>query len=255
MKGSAKPAVQVYPSIDALSRAVAERVAAVARAAAVDRGTFSLVLSGGSTPRSLYRLLGSTHRDQIPWDRTEIFWGDERYVPPEDPRSNYRMTHETLLVHVRISGQQIHPMPTASENPEEAATEYEAILRRRFPTERPRFDLVLLGLASDGHIASLFPGSPALDEQQRWVAAVRAPADPPRRLTLTLPAINGAAHIFFLVAGKAKAGALHRAVVGPCDLRTCPAVGVQPPAGSVIWWVDETAATFLGAAARTRASS
>ena len=245
-----KPKVFVYPDLEALSRVAAEEMVKVAQAAIEHRGRFSLVLSGGSTPRPLYRLLAK-EQDRIRWDRVDLFWGDERHVSPDDPRSNYRMARETLLDHVPIPAENIHPMPTDRPDPDETARDYQALLKDHFPKDWPRFDLVLLGMGADGHIASLFPGSSALDEKDRWVLAVRAPVEPPRRLTLTLPVFNHSSLIFVLVAGKVKAGALHRALAGPRDPKTSPAVGVQPAEGSVIWWTDEAAATFLGPAIRS----
>lgn len=250
-----QPVVHVFPDIEVLSRAAAEDVVSVTRSAVAQRGACALALSGGNTPRSLYRLLGSAYRTQVPWEHMDLFWGDERYVPPQDPASNFRLVKETLLDLVPISPARVHAMPTGHADPADAARDYEAVLERHFGDKWPRFDLILLGLAADGHIASLFPGSKALEERQRRVVAVRVPKEPPQRLTLTLPVINRAAHVHFLVAGKTKAGAVHRALVGPCDVQTCPAVGVDPVDGTVTWWVDSAAATFLSPAARTRAPS
>jgi len=141
-------------------------------------------------------------------------------------------------------------MLTAHPDPHDAARAYDTLLGQWFPGPWPRFDVILLGLAADGHIASLFPASPALQVMDRRVVAVQVPAEPPLRLTMTLPVINHAAAVYFLVAGKGKAGSVHRALIGPCDPATCPAAGVHPVAGDVIWWVDEGAATFLGPAVR-----
>ncbi len=245
-----KPVVYVYPDVDTLSRAAAHALVARVRSAVEAEGRCALALSGGTTPRTLYRLLASAFSAQVPWGQVDLFWGDERYVSPDDPRSNFAMGRETLLKHIPIPETNVHPMSTSAADPEDAARAYDALLAKRFPGPWPRFDVVLLGLAADGHLASLFPGSAALKLTDRRVAAVRVPADPPRRLTITLPVINHAAGVFFLVAGKGKAGAVHRVLVGPCDPTTCPAAGVQPVAGDVIWWVDEGAATFLGPAVR-----
>lgn len=249
------PPVHVLPDIEALSRAAAEETVRIIRSSVSQRGTCALALAGGNTPRSLYRLLGTVFRDQISWEHVHLFWGDERYVPPDDPASNYRMVRDTLLNAVPIPAAQVHPMPTGHEDPNDAAREYEVLLNRQFNDDWPHFDLILLGLAPDGHIASLFPGAKALLEDTRRVLAVRVPKEPPQRLTLTLPAINHATNVIFLVAGRSKAGALHRVLVGPCDVKTCPAVGVEPVQGTVSWWVDEAAATFLSAEGRARASS
>ncbi len=233
--------VRVRPDPETLSRAVAH--ALVSRISdGVTRGTrFSLALAGGSTPRTLYRLLATEYQDRIPWAQVHLFWGDERYVPPDDPRSNYRLVRESLLDHVAIPEGNVHPMPTDRPDPDDAARAYERTLREYFPESWPRLDLVLLGMGPDGHTASLFPGSPALQERERWVVAVQAPIDPPRRLTLTLPVLNRAASVFFLVTGPEKANALRRALTGPPDPITCPAGAVHPEGGGLVWWVDEKA--------------
>lgn len=242
MASGLTPDVRVFPNLEALSREAARDLTENIAATAAEAGRFTLVLAGGSTPRALYRLLASEHRDQIPWAQVHLFWGDERYVPQDDPRSNYRLAREALLDHVPIPPEHVHPMPTDFPDPDAAARAYEDMLRSRFASPWPRFDAVLLGLGTDGHTASLFPGSPALEEQERWVAAVRAPVEPSLRLTLTLPVLNHAAHVSFLVAGEDKAPALHRVLAGAPHPRTCPAAGVRPHSGDLIWWVDSAAA-------------
>ena len=237
--------LRLHPDLEALSRGAAEGVVRLAQAAVQERGRFTLALSGGKTPASLHRLLATEFRDRIPWEAVHAFWGDERYVPPEDPRSNYRMAQETLLLHLPIPGANVHPMPTLLPEIEEAAQAYERTLRSHFPGRWPRFDLLLLGLGQDGHTASLFPHSPTLEERARVVVAVRAEAEPPLRLTLTLPAINQAANIYFLVAGREKSEALRCARSGTNDVAACPAAGVRPRQGKLVWWVDEGAASGL----------
>jgi 6-phosphogluconolactonase len=237
-----KPEVRVFPDVNELSLRAAEAVANTVNDAVRSTGRCSLVLSGGSTPRTLHGLLASRFREQIPWTHVHIFWGDERYVPPGDAHSNYRMARETLLDHVPCPAANVHPMPTSVSDPEAAAREYEATLKRYFPAERSAFDLVLLGLGADGHTASLFPGSPALAAATRWVTAVTAPADPPVRLTLTFAALNQAAQAYFLVTGSNKARALHDILIGTADPNTYPAAGVRLAAGRLIWWVDRDAA-------------
>jgi len=227
-----------------LSRRAAEAAVRTINDAVRTAGTCSIVLSGGSTPRTLYSLLASEFRDQIPWGNLQVFWGDERYVPPEDPRSNYRMAKQTLLDHVACPKANIHPMPTHFPNPDVAARDYELTLRNHFVEEWPRFDLVLLGIGDDGHTASLFPGSLALAERTRWVVAARAPVDPQVRLTLTLPALTGAAAVYVLVAGATKAEALRHALEGAGDWIKYPAAGVRVGAESVIWWADREAAAM-----------
>ena len=234
--------VRVFPDVNELSLRAAEAVARTVNDAVRSTGRCSLVLSGGNTPRTLYGLLASRFREQIPWARVHVFWGDERYVPPDDAQSNYRMAKETLLDHVPCPNANVHPMPTHLSAPDAAARDYEATLRSYFSDESPAFDLVLLGLGPEGHTASLFPGSPALAEPRRWVLAVTAPADPSSRLTLTFPGLNRAANAYFLVTGSNKARALHDILTGTADPNTCPAAGVRLAAGTLIWWVDRDAA-------------
>lgn len=202
-------------------------------------GTFRFVLSGGSTPRALYTLLG-TRRD-LPWQRTELFWGDERFVPPDHPDSNYRMVRETLLAG-GAEPQAIHPIPTDG-TPESAAARYEALLKSEYgeaalTQARPLFDLNLLGLGEDGHIASLLPGEPILKERRAWVGAV-AHGRAEVRITLTYPALEASRVTMFLVSGASKADVLKRARAGDASI---PA-GALRPQGSLVWFADRAAAS------------
>ena len=233
--------VRVCADLEEVSRRSAEAAVGTINEAVRGAGTCSIVLSGGSTPRTLYRLLASEFRTQIPWAHVQVFWGDERYVPAEDPRSNYRMAKETLLDHVPCPPANIHPMPTNYRSADVAARDYELTLRTHFVGEWPRFDLVLLGIGDDGHTASLFPGSLALAERTRWVVAARAPVDPHVRLTLTLPALSRAASVYVLVAGATKADALGHVLEGAGDWIKYPAAGLRLGATSVIWWADREA--------------
>ncbi len=235
--------LRVFSSVAALDRAAAEAAAAVITSAVRAHGRCSIALSGGTTPRHVYELLGSRFVTRVPWAAVHVFWGDERLVPPGDPRRNDRMAREMLLDRVPCPDSQIHPMAVrASQPPEDAAREYEEMMRQHFAGGRPRFDLVFLGLGAEGHTASLFPHSPALDERVRWVRAVEAPASPRERLTLTFPALSEAANVFFLVTGAEKAGALRAALDRTADVAACPAAGVRPVDGRVTWWVDGPAA-------------
>jgi 6-phosphogluconolactonase len=211
------------------------------------RGAFTVALSGGSTPKSLYQLLaGEDHRARVPWSQTHVFWSDERCVPPDDPQSNYRMAYETLLAHVPITGQQIHRM-RGEDEPSRAAADYESVLRQQLDSADPRLCLVLLGMGEDGHTASLFPSSPALDDQDHLVAAPYVEKLGSYRLTLTLPMLNAALKIIFLVSGEAKAATL-RAVFeeNPDPRQWPPARRVRPRAdGELVWLVDEAAAQLL----------
>jgi 6-phosphogluconolactonase len=235
--------VRIYPDVESLSRAAADSVAE--KIAATLKGgndRFCLAVAGGGTPRALYRHLAEDHRDTFAWDRLHLFWGDERYVPPEDAQSNYRMVQESLLSHVPIPSQNVHPMSTGFAAPEEAAQAYEKTLRTFFSGPWPRFDLTLLGLGADGHTASLFPYAPALEEQQRWVVPVQGPQEPKLRLTLTLPVLTCGSPIYFLVAGIDKAKALGRALSEKTNYRSCPAAAVGASHPAVVWWTDTAAA-------------
>ncbi len=194
----------VWDDREALSRAVAGEVEKIAAASIRNDGRFDLVLAGGHTPRRLYEILCSDYRERIDWSRTHLFWSDERYVEQNSPLSNYRMAQEALIVPLGISESNVHPMPTYFADPDEAADAYENELRAHFGPEGPKFDLVLLGIGPEGHTASLFPDSVALNEVERWVLAVKVPAKPPLRLTLTLPALDSASDVFFLLSGESK---------------------------------------------------
>jgi 6-phosphogluconolactonase len=237
-----KPDVRVFADLNELSLRAAEVAVRTIGDSVRDTGRCSLVLSGGATPRTLYGLFASTFRRQVPWKHVHIFWGDERYVAPHDSDSNYRMARETLLDHVPCPAANIHSMSTHFRSPDEAAQDYERTLRNYFGSKSPHFDLILLGLGEEGHTASLFPGSPALGERTRWVVAVKTPADPPSRLTLTLPVLTEAATTYFLVAGSKKADVLKQVLTGIPDPNTYPAAGVRSTEGTLIWCVDQEAA-------------
>ena len=203
---------------------------------------FAICLSGGSTPKTLYSLLAASPlRERFPWDRTYIFFGDERFVPPNHPDSNYRMAKEAMLAHVPIAAAQIHLFPTDGV-PEDAASRYADTLKQFYGADkldpaRPLFDVTFLGLGEDGHTASLFPGVSALQERTAWTAAVVG-AKPEPRLTLTYPTLDSSGTVAFLVAGASKRAILARALARDPAL---PAVGVTP-AGELIWFVDKAAA-------------
>lgn len=243
MAAAVKQEVAVCRDPEEMARQAAERFALLAAEAAALRGRFRVALAGGRTPRRLYECLaGDPHRSAVPWERVEVFWGDERWVPPDHPDSNFRLAHEALLAHVPVPAAGIHPM-RAGGTPDEAAAVYERELRNAFGLSPaggvpPRFDLILLGLGPDGHTASLFPGSPALDAVDHLVAAPFVPALAAYRLTLTLPVLNAAAHVVFLVAGADKAAVLRAALGGTERL---PASRVRPRDGALTWLVDRAA--------------
>lgn len=239
---SASPTVRVFPDPDAMSEAAAEQFVACMTDALAARGRFTVALAGGSTPRPLYERLAGPHRNDIPWNRVYLFWGDERYVPHDAPSSNVPMVHATLLDGTPIPHGNVHPMPTDRDDPEAAAADYADTLRAVFSDNDATFDLVLLGLGGDGHTASLFPddaASTATDDVP-WVRAVEAPPryDVRTRLSLTLPAINRARNVFFLVAGAAKHDAVD-AVLEQQD-PALPPTHVRPR-GSTHWFLDEAA--------------
>ena len=219
----------------ALARRAAEWLVEQAQATP---GTCRISLSGGSTPRALYTLLAAEPlRARMPWDRLELFWGDERFVPPDHQDSNYRMTRETMLDHVPLRADQVHRMPTEG-SPEEAARAYEDLLKRVYGNDtldpaRPFFDVTLLGMGPDGHTASLLPDSDVLDERRKWVAAV-SQGRPEVRLTLTYPLIDSSRIAAFLLNGKEKAPAFAQIRSGDTSL---PA-GRVAPVGKLIWFVD-----------------
>jgi len=237
--------IQVYPDLESLSRAAAALLVTQANLAVAARGRFSVALAGGNTPRRTYELLAAPPlKDQAPWDRVHVFWGDERGVPLNDPRSNARMAKEAWLDRGPIPADQIHPM-NGADDPAAAARQYEAQLREFFAGQPPRLDLVLLGLGDDGHTASLFPGTKVLKERQRWAAAVYLGEPNLNRVTLTAPLINQAAVVAFLVAGGAKAGVLREILHGPYDPGRLPAQLIRPQNGELLWLTDLAAAAQL----------
>jgi 6-phosphogluconolactonase len=239
--------IRIYSSHESLSEAAAELFVARAEAAIKARGRFSVALSGGSTPRRTYEILArAPFRDRVAWSHVHVFWGDERCVPPDDPRGNALMAQGALLAHVPIPRARIHPIQCA-ESPESAARQYEAVLRSFFAGGPPRLDLILLGLGEDGHTASLFPHTSVLREKERWAAEVYIAEQALYRVTLTPTIINQAACVAFLVSGAAKAHVLEEVLEGPRDPVRLPAQFVQPElhGGDVHWLVDNEAASCL----------
>lgn len=232
---------RVLQDLEALSRAAAAEVVRLARRAAAARGRFTMALSGGRTPERLYRLLAGEYRDAVPWEAVHLYWGDERYLPPDHAESNYRMAREALLAHVPVPPEQVHPMPTSLPDPDEAARCYEEELRRMLAPDGSGLDLALLGMGVDGHTASLFPGTPAVAEQVRWVVPVRAPVEPFLRLTLTRPVLEKAGRLLFLVAGADKRPVWQAIQAGHEEAaRRYPACLVGSAAGAV-WLLDQAA--------------
>lgn len=234
----------ILPDANALTQAACTRVMACISESVRARGRCMLALSGGSTPRDLYRQL-ATH-PQLPWHAVHLCFGDERSVPPDDPRSNARMVHEVLTSEPFIPPTHVHRM-RGELPPEQAARQYAEELRGLFPGEAiPRFDLVLLGLGPDGHTASLFPHSKALDERDAWVVSNWVESQQTMRITLTFPVLNAARACLFLVSGRDKAPAVQAVLERKTSLAELPAIGVQPTDGILVFMLDEPSAAGLG---------
>lgn len=232
-------AIDISPDAEALAQGAADWLVGLAGG---HGDPIAVALSGGATPRRLYELLAEPpRRDRMAWERIHWFWGDERFVPPDHPDSNYRMVREAMLSRVAIPAPNIHPVPTVGLDPEEAARAYERELQTfygsdRLDPARPLFDVTLLGLGPDGHTASLFPGTAALAERRRWVVAV-AGAKPEPRISLTFPALDSSRNLAFLVAGDSKRAALARVLAGDQAL---PAARVRP-VGRLYFFLDRAA--------------
>lgn len=231
--------LEVLADPEALATRAADLMTSIAKA----RPRVAIALSGGSTPRRLYQLLATPPRlEAFPWAQVHWFWGDERFVPPDDPASNYRMTRETMLSRAPVPADHIHPMPTVGLSPEAAAAAYERTLKDFYGADtlepgRPLFDLNLLGLGTNGHTASLFPGMPVLEERQRWVGTMHDP-EAGTRLTLTYPALESSRETVFLVAGAEKKTVLHKVLAGD---QTQPAARLHPQ-GTLRFLADRAAA-------------
>jgi 6-phosphogluconolactonase len=237
--------IRIYPNPHKLAAAAASLILETALAHLNKGDSFTLVLSGGSTPALTYQQLVEQARSQdLDGSRIQIFWGDERCVPPDHEQSNYHMARTKMLDQLPIPADNIHRM--ACENdPYAGASNYEDLLRSHFPNQTfPAFDLILLGLGDDGHTASLFPGTDILDEQERWVAPVYVPHLNSWRISLTLPALNAAGKVAFLVAGVGKAATVQK-ILNPDGLsESYPAQLIQP-IGKLLWLLDQPAASRL----------
>ena len=239
------PEVRVLNTPQELFQAAAAEFVGLVEQAIHTAGRFTIALSGGSTPRSLYSLLASEVIPTLRWEKMYFFFSDERYVPADDPESNYGMANETLLSKVPVPKENIFPVPTDAGSAEAAAAMYEQTLRSFFKLragELPRFDLILLGMGPDGHTASLFPGTAALEENQRLVVANWVEKFNTYRVTFTFPVLNNAASVVFLVSGQQKAAMVRKVLREGQDL---PAKRVQPTNGKLIWMLDRAAASEL----------
>jgi 6-phosphogluconolactonase len=233
--------LEILDTTNDLATAAAEHFVELAK-----RESFTVALSGGSTPKLLYQTLADPNqpfREQVAWSNIHLFWSDERHVPPDHPDSNYRMAHEALLTRVPVSLANVHRIPSENPNAAEAAAAYEQTLRQVTQQALPRLDLILLGLGPDGHTASIFPASDVLHETKRLVAAPWVEKLNTYRITMTLPLMNNAASVVFLVSGAEKAEIVKQVLQGPSE--RYPAQEVRPTNGELVWMLDKDAASKL----------
>jgi 6-phosphogluconolactonase len=243
------PEIRISKTAPELFAAAAAEFAAQAALAVRANGRFTVALSGGSTPRSLYARLAA--HPEIPWPKICFFWGDERHVPPDHPDSNYGMAHAAMLAKVPVRPENVFRIRGEEKDADAAARQYEKVLQDFFhlsPSQLPRFDLILLGLGPDGHTASLFPGTTALTEQHRLVVANWVEKFKTFRITFTFPVLNAPACVLFLSSGKDKTTTLREVLENPGA--NLPSQGVRPANGRLIWFVDEAAAAALSRAPR-----
>jgi 6-phosphogluconolactonase len=242
------PNLRIVDTPAALFHAAAEEFAAQTSIAVGTQGRFTVALSGGSTPKALFSLLATSYRERLPWDKMFFFWGDERHVPPESPESNYRMALEALLSKVPVPPGNVFRVPAEDSDASRAAQSYEQSLREFFQVPAgayPRFDLILLGMGPDGHTASLFPGTVALHEKSRLVVANWVEKFKTDRITFTLPVIDEAKVVMFLVSGADKADTLKEVLEGTQPAELFPSKLIRPRDGKLIWLVDRAAASAL----------
>jgi 6-phosphogluconolactonase len=244
-----EPEIHLFDDVPALYAKGAELFQHAAVECGRDRAAFSVALAGGSTPKGMYSLMADDARlrDAIPWPQVDFFWGDERHVPPDHPESNYRMAHQAMLSKVSVRPERVHRVRAENPDAPAAAAQYEAELRASVASsdDIPRLDLVFLGMGADGHTASLFPGTEALSEQTRlvvanWVARLHA-----HRITVTLPLINAARLVIFLVTGADKAARVREALHPAESAQPLPVQLVRPEKGRLVWLLDRGAASLL----------
>ena len=240
----------ILPGIEEIAHEAANRIVKIAQEVLKQKQYFRLVLSGGSTPKRLFKILaGEPYQNQLPWDRIQFFWGDERCVAPDHSDSNYRMAREAFLNNLKIPEAHIHRLKGEASDPNASALEYEEKIRDHFSIKKngspPRFDLILLGMGTDGHTASLFPDTPALEKTDRWVVANPVEKLGTTRLTMTPRIINQAVCIIFLISGSDKAPILSEVLEGPYEPKRLPSQLIQPEAGKMVWLLDRAAADRL----------
>lgn len=234
--------IQIYNNTEEINTAAANLFVAAAQKAIAEKGKFTTVLTGGSSPAGIYKLLASDqYKNKIDWSNVFIFWGDERWVPLTDDLSNAKMSYATLLSHVPIPQDNIFEMYAAGVTPEDYAVSYEQSIKKVLGNDG-KFDLILLGMGDDGHTASLFPGEAVLDEQNKWVAAYYLEPQKMHRITLTAPLINKAEKIIVIAFGEKKAPALKEVTTGAYNPATYPMQLIKPVTGELLFLVDKSAA-------------
>jgi 6-phosphogluconolactonase len=242
--------VRILADANSIAQTAAAEFLEAAQQAVSEKGSFSVALAGGSTPKALYGLLATNPllQAKVPWSKIQFFFGDERHVPPTDEESNFRMAEEAMFGRAPVDPKQVHRIKGEKRNAAQAAEEYEQDLRASFRLqagEFPRFDLVLLGMGPEGHTASLFPGPKALKEEHRLVVSNWVGKFYTDRITFTPPVLNNAARVIFMVHGEEKAPALKAVLEGPYEPEQLPAQMIQPKQGKVLWLVDPSAASML----------
>jgi 6-phosphogluconolactonase len=243
---ASEPQVRVFTSVEELFRASAEEFCEIGNRAIQEHGRFTVALSGGSTPKELHRELATTFASELPWDRVFFFWGDERHVPPDFPESNFRMARETLLSKLTVPASHVFRIHGELPDANQSAGIYEQTLLEFFrPTtgKIPRFDFILLGIGPEGHTASLFPGTAALEEKQRLVVGNWVAVHSTWRITCTYPLLNSAANVMFLADGSGKADIIRKALKDPSA--NLPCQGVKPVSGNLTWYLDKAAGAKL----------
>lgn len=237
--------IQVAVDVKDLSKRVADLLKYDIEETLRSKDRYTLVLSGGSTPKALYQLLATEpYRSSIPWDKIHFFWGDERFVPFEDDRNNAKMAFEELLNHVPVVKENIHIMRTDLRH-EEASQHYETILHSYFTKEGETFDFVLLGMGDDGHTLSLFPKTEIIQEKEKWVSSFYLDSQSMYRISLTAPVVNKARKVVFMATGKNKAKMLQNVLEGESNVNLYPSQIIQPITGTLYWFVDQEAASEI----------
>lgn len=237
--------INVFQNSEGLSRAAAELILDISNKSMEKKDKFSLVLSGGSTPKQTYKFLTQPHyRDNIKWDKTFLFWGDERFVPQDDPLNNYKMAKDIFIKKIPVPGKNVFPIPTKGK-PSVCASEYENEIKKYFDSGNTSFDLILLGLGENGHTASLFPNTDILREENKLIKEVYVNEINMYRISMTAKLINNSKNILFLVFGEEKAEMVSKIIEGNSDPDNLPAQLIKPSGGTIKWYLDKAAASKL----------